>query len=247
MKLILKKHRNALLELIRAAKLDPQAFRPTEEATEKGEVFRLEFSGSPHYFVLSARLENERRLFFYKCSTFTISYPNPQIGEESAQYWQSWKGTFVNPIEIAFKAWLSMINKYLKYLAEEEEDSMIPDLWSGINWASSNTTNIQTLQNTPFSSAEQARITESLSELEREVREQGFLSEEQLNLLHEQVKYLVDASKRLGRKDWIIAAAGALMSYTLQVGLTSEHAIQLLRMVGTALKWIAHSPLYLPS
>lgn len=43
----------------------------------------------------------------------------------------------------------------------------------------------------------------------------------------------------------MIAAAGAFLSFTLQVGLTSEHAMQFIRMAGQAIRWIAHSPLLL--
>ena len=248
MKLILKKHRNSLLELIRAAKLDPQSFSPSEEATETGESFRLEVRDSPYYFTLNARFRDESREFWGEAVTFVINYPNPLIGEIKSLNWGSFdKALWLQePITQMFGDWLSSIKKYFNYLAEEEQEQMLPDLWSELSLPPSSSPSLLNLQNTPFSKEEQIRISESLRDYLEEVKKRGILTTEQLNLLQEQTEDLVKSSKRLGRKDWLQAAVGALIGVTLSAGLTSPIAVEVIQLAGEALQWIARTPLLLP-
>jgi len=241
LRLILNKHRNALLELIQSAKLDPQAFRRIDGEIKDGESLRIELVGTPHYFDIFASLMDTQRMFLYKQSTFKIAYPNPIIGDSSWPYRKPF-----NEIQEQFKVWLdSVVKGYLKYLDEEEEDRALPDLWADLAFPSALSHSPSALQNIKFSIGEQTRIAKALHEFEEEVQSREILTREQIKLLHEQVEYLVDASKRLGRKDWLAAATGALIGFTLQSGLTTEVATQVIRLAGAALQWIAHTPLLL--
>jgi hypothetical protein len=250
MRLILKKHRNILLELIRSAQLEPQAFRLTEEATESTESLRLDLSDSPHYFVITARFQHGKREFWYEYSTFLIAYPNPTVNKYQPPSWMGFherESIFSFSIVSGFRGWLSAsVKKYLDYLAEEEEDRMLPDLWGELRLPPSSSSSLLRLQNTPFSKEEQARISESLHEYLEEVKKRETLTTEQLNLLQEQVEDLVESSKRLGRKDWLQAAVGALIGVTLSAGLTSPVAVEVIRLAGEALQWLARTPLLLP-
>lgn len=248
MKLILNKHRNALLELIKSAQLGPQLFHPTGEVTEEGESFRLELLNSPHYFLVKARIRNESREFWYEHTTFRLAYPDPKIGKVDSKYWTGFEkaGMWTLSVQGAFKDWLTLVKKYLDYLAEEEEDRQIPDLWSELGAPTSSSPGVLMLQNTSFSTKEQARISESLHELLEEIKRRDILTAEQVNLLEGQIDYLVESSKRLGRKDWMAAAVGALIGVTLSAGLTTANAVQVIHLAGEALRWIAQTPLLLP-
>ena len=249
MRLILKKHRNSLLELIRLAKLDVQAFRPSEEATEKDESFRLDFLDSPYYFTVNAHLVGDERMFWVEGAKFVLAYPNPEIYRISTPNEVRFKDSglyYSNSVEKMFKDWLPSLTKYLNYLEEEEEDRMLPDLWSELALPPSSSSSLLRLQNTPFSKEEQVRISDSLREYLEEVKKRGILTTEQFGLLQEQVEDLANATKRLSRKDWLQAAVGALIGVTLTAGLTSAVAVEVIRLAGEALQWIARTPLLLP-
>jgi hypothetical protein len=238
---MLKKYRNSLLDMIRAANLDPRRFTPQEEEIDGYQAFRLRVEGSPLYFTTFTRFGGEDREFKSKWSKYVRGHPKPTYLEYEMRLWSKFK-----PLQDSFKEWLdTSARKYLSDRDEEIEDLMITDLWAELDIPSGSTDDSQSLQNTPFSNEEHIRIAAALRELEEEVQRQGGLTTEQANLLHEQVEYLVESSKRLGRKDWLVATAGALIGFTIQAGLTSDAATQIIRLAGEALRWIAHKPLLL--
>jgi hypothetical protein len=68
-----------------------------------------------------------------------------------------------------------------------------------------------------------------------------------MRALEGRLEYLAAAAGRLGRKDWLLMAAGVVFSYVLPVGLPPEAAKDIL---GTLLQSIGHiiggGPLGLP-
>jgi len=243
---MLKKHRNALLEIIREMNISPELFKASKDEIDDYPAFRLEFlQNSLIYFTTWRTIHNEKYDFYFKYSIYSRAAPKPVITERVRSSFTSWVD--FEDLKAVFRNWLGSdsIEMYLEDKAEEEEERMLPDLWAETSKQSA-ISDSKVLQNTPFSLKEQERIADALNEFEKKVLQQKILTQEQAELLHEQVEYLVESSKRLGRKDWLMATAGALMGFTLQVGLTSEVATQIIRMAGSALQWIAHTPLLLP-
>lgn len=240
---MLRKHSNALLGVVRAANVDPGVFTVIHEESDGYQALRIQVGQTPLYFAVRGSIVREKRQFDYHSSTCTIAHPQPIFSGNTP-----WGGWFdFEHIETKFKAWLEgPVTKYLAYQAEEAEGLVIPDLWAEFELSSGSPSEDQALQNTLFSSEEQNRVKETLSEFEEQIKTRKVLSDEQANLLHERIEYLVESSKRLGRKDWLAVAVGALVGFTVQAGLTSETAMQILQLAGEALRWIAHSPLLLP-
>jgi hypothetical protein len=56
------------------------------------------------------------------------------------------------------------------------------------------------------------------------VRVTHSLSKVQIQTLEEKLDYLIDASARLGRKDWLNAFIGAILGYVFTAAFTSESA-----------------------
>ena len=240
---MLRKYRNALLNLVRESNLDPQRFNPIEEVIDGYDAFRLQVGDSPLYFFMRTAFIDDARKFDCQFSNYVRDHPKPNYPSSGISQWYS----SFEKIEEDFKQWLdTAARKYLTDLAEEEEDRIVPDLWAELALPSGSSVDSQVIKNTPFSSDEQERIAETFNEFEKEIKSREILSEEQINLLHERVEYLVESSKRLGRKDWLAAAAGALIGFTFQAGLTSDTATQIIHLAGEALRWIAHTPLLLP-
>jgi len=240
---MLRKHRNALLEMIRAANISPKNFNPKEEIIGKYNAFRLQVRDSRLYFLVRETMLSDGRGFDYKYSKYERAHPKPEFPEVS--YPSSWYG--FERVEQTFKQWLeTSVQKYLADQAEEEEDQSLPDLWAELDLSSDTIGDVQDLQNNHFSIEEQTRIAEMLREFENEIKRRDILTTDQIKLLHEQVDYLIQSSARLGRKDWLNGAIGALLGYTLQAALTTDTATQIMRLGWEAIKWIAHNPPLLP-
>jgi len=244
---MLKKYRNTLLNFVRAANLDPRKLTPHEGEVRVGlstfDGYDLTLEGSSITFFVAERFNNEREFNYagIHCD-ITRKGPTPRPGT-----WYGWTSDFKN-VEGGFEKWLSAdAKKYFSYRAEEAEDASTADLWADLDLPPNSAADFQALPNTPFSSAEQVRIADTLNEFLKETQNRELLPAEELRELHEQVDYLIDASKRLGRKDWVMAATGALFSFTLQAGLTAGTASQLFHLASEGLQWIVvHMPLLNP-
>jgi hypothetical protein len=91
-------------------------------------------------------------------------------------------------------------------------------------------------ENTPFTPEEQKEIVGRLDELANYVRKTHSLSRAQMQALDEKLEYLVDASGRLGRKDWLNAFIGVTLAFMLSAALAPEAAramfLTFLRAIG---------------
>lgn len=242
------KYRNSLLELIQAASLDPRKFTPEEESVIVGYAgyvgYCLRLEDSTVVFKIATSFSNESRTFNYCGWECEIAADGPR-GKDAA--WSEWTSNF-KEVEEAFKKWLnSAARKYFAYREEEEDEITTPDLWEELKVSSETSENFRLLKNTRFSVAEQSRIADELTQSEKEIQRRQLLSPDELRELHEQVNLLIGASKRLGRKDWVLAATGALFSFTLQAGLNGATASQVLQLATSGLQWIVvHLPLLPP-
>ena len=75
------------------------------------------------------------------------------------------------------------------------------------------------LDNSPFSAAEQREIAARLAEIAAQVRGRADLSDKQMARIEAKLDELADASKRVGRKDWLI------MVYSAALGLVASDLI----------------------
>ena len=71
-------------------------------------------------------------------------------------------------------------------------------------------------------------------------------TEEKNSFITLRLTHLEDASKRLGRKDWITLAMGTLTNIIVGVALAPDAARELLRNAGALLGWVASGALSLP-
>lgn len=241
---MLKKYRNAMLDVIRDAKLDPREFCAIDEDTVEDQRLCVQLVDTDLRFSFLLEFDEEGdRVFYYLPSEYTRGFP-------SSTYRTPDTFTMADDFDDVvtnFKAWLaSDAQKYLGDKFELEEDRSLPDLWADLDLSLGSTEQTGSLQNSKFSSEEQERIAEALKKAEEEIQSRDLLDAEQEKLLHERIEYLVEASTRIGRKDWLMAAAGAVIGFTLQAGLASNIAAEVINLTGTALSWIGHTPLLLP-
>lgn len=139
-------------------------------------------------------------------------------------------------IEAHLGAWL---NSAVSTFSREEREESAPDLWAQLDAAIGGTDT----DNTAFSPEERLYLADRLRRFGGEVRERQLLPSAQNNVLLERIEYLIRASNRLGRKDWIVAAIGVLAGFALQSELASNVARQLLQSIGAAVHLLSSARL----
>jgi hypothetical protein len=79
-------------------------------------------------------------------------------------------------------------------------------------------------ENVPFTSEEQKEITARLSAWAAHAQRTHSLSSAQMQSLQVKLDYLIEASRRIGRKDWLNLCAGPIFGYILTASLPSGAA-----------------------
>jgi hypothetical protein len=135
------------------------------------------------------------------------------------------------------------------WLSTLKLDIDTPDLWAQLQGSAEllGSVSDESIENTPFTAAEQEEIAEQLKELRDHVSLTYSLSEPQVRLLEEKLDNLAAAAGRVGRKDWLLMAAGVMLGYVLTAALPPEAAREVLGTLITSIGHVTgHGPLGLP-
>lgn len=164
-----------------------------------------------------------------------VAFSSPhleQIGRGHVGKANDWQSM----LEIA-KSWLVIVAKehFEPYLwrLNESEGTLSAPLFDA-------------LDNRKFTEVELARISSALSEIRAFLVATSGCTTEQLSFVDSRLTHLEEASKRLGRKDWITLAMGALTNIVVGIALAPEAARELLRTANSLLGWVASGALSLP-
>jgi hypothetical protein len=95
---------------------------------------------------------------------------------------------------------------------EVKEITEAPDLWAEMQNRKEFIEDIQRADsgNASFTEDEQRQIRAQLQKIKQQVREQFELTSEQITELDEKLEEAAEASKRMGRKDWLIYVLGTI-------------------------------------
>ena len=136
--------------------------------------------------------------------------------------------------------WQSFVTRLSRWLEDVKRDLEMPDLWAELQRDSQlifGAGSDDVSENRPFTQAEQNEIAARLQALAEHARRTFSLSATQIRTLDAKLDYLVDAARRLGRKDWINVCAGAMLGYIVTASLPPEIARG---MVSALFRAIAH-------
>jgi hypothetical protein len=100
-------------------------------------------------------------------------------------------------------------------------------------------------QNAPFSTDERARIRTDLASVLQAVSRRPDISPEQLELLSRKLDEVAAASERLGRKDWIMFAAGTLTNVAIGAAFEPEVTKTVFTAMNGAFGWVFQNALRL--
>jgi hypothetical protein len=120
-----------------------------------------------------------------------------------------------------------------KWLILVEAEVEAPDLWATIGQERAlSTAASTTLDNRPFTVAEQGLIAAKLDEIRAYLLQDQQFAAEEAEFVKRQVKYFKESSTRMGRKDWLNLLLGGLVSLAIGLALDPEKARGLLRLAG---------------
>jgi len=147
---------------------------------------------------------------------------------------------------IRSKPWhqvLARIRKWVRKVADfvhrTEEYEEIPDLWEQLSrsWEFLDGQAEETLDNTPFTTDEGTAISAQLKQIREYITTTHELTAEQISHLDARLEHAEEASKRIGRKDWLMAFNGAVFSLMLADLITPDTAQHVILM---ALHGLSH-------
>jgi hypothetical protein len=158
-------------------------------------------------------------------SKFSPGFQNIEQ-RESATFW-------LEQIKI-FKEWLKLLSREVN----------IPDLWSELPSDSKLIESTsEATDNSKFNAEEKEAIKKGLEEIKKYLLTAHKLD---LELIEGQLKYLVESSERLGRKDWKNTLIAVIFSIIIQGGIAGHNAQEIFQFVWTVLNTVLIHKMYLP-
>lgn len=117
--------------------------------------------------------------------------------------------------------WAAEVKRYA------EIDAEIPDLWAELRREKEFLADVQynNAGNTPFNPAEQAEVARRLLEIKEQAQQTYSLTNDQTEHLEARFDEVEEASRRLGRKDWLLLFYGTLFTLIL-TDFLPPHAAQ---------------------
>jgi hypothetical protein len=125
--------------------------------------------------------------------------------------------------------------RWVKEVAKET-----PDLWTQLKQGKeffAGQADQDVSSNAPFADAEQAEITRRIQQARDYVRTSGELPEEQIPRILARLDHIEEASKRIGRKDWLMMFNGAILSLVLSDTITPSVAQHIFTLVVYGLEY----------
>jgi hypothetical protein len=232
---LLRSQENQVFESIQAAELDPAEFEWLEDNalhyTEGGLFAKVPMIGhraSGSYFIFDFERKNSRTIV-----TYSPGLETPSETHGTSQW---------HDVMIYLALWLTNLKR----------EHFAPDLWAELEKQRELTAALEPsggdADNTPFTPDEQSAIAAQLNEIKELFIRTETLDGDRLATLEAGVAYLVDASTRMGRRDWLTVYYGTVFGWALNGLVSPDGARQALMTAAHALGHIFGHPMpQLPS
>lgn len=204
--LILRKHKNNLLEILRESGFDPNLFITHESVIKREQYFIITLRDSPIIFAVRADSSSFDNFFFFH-SSFRVNFPSTDT------YFVDWKELVTN-----FKYWLNYVVK--PYIDEINT----PDLWHILEETRSRTKGelATPMDFESFSAEEKVQIRLSLKDFQLLVAKNFNPNKEELESIDTRLKYLSDALDKHNKFDWKGIAIHTVIAITVALSLGPE-------------------------
>jgi hypothetical protein len=213
---LLKSQANEVFEIIRRAGLDPGEF-------EWGaDYMRLFHRPSKFYITFSITFSrNQAQWFSATCS------PGPSSAVETSPLRESWES-----LRRFVEVWAIVLARELA----------TPDLWGMVEEQKALAKAADSSDNEAFTHAQLAFISKQVRELGEYIAATNQYNAEENRALHSKLDYLVGASKRMGKKDWINVCFGVLGILVSMMGMPPDAARGMFQMAGILFRTLLNQP-----
>jgi hypothetical protein len=213
--------KNKILELIKKTTLDPFNFRWSDEISRLSSekrlpliVSKLSYDNSPYYFLFD----------FYKERHYCFFSPgnNKLYDKQFSRVWDQQIGYV--------KEWLRSL----------EREVSQPDLWGDIvrqKIAYDQKISPDTA-NEPFSVSQAEQIAEGIENIRKYLLDEFQDDSKSKELINENLDYLIDASKRQGRKDWFHTCIGVFAGIATALAMSPDQANNMWSLLKSAISGI---------
>jgi hypothetical protein len=135
--------------------------------------------------------------------------------------------------------WDQVIEHIQGWAGEVKYVTSTPDFWEEVKAgrAAIAAVDASDADNTPFSEAEQEQISAAFAASIEAARQRYALADEQVAVIAEGVRELVEASRTMGRKDWLAMVGSAGFGWIASSLVPGDVAVHI---VGLALRGVAH-------
>lgn len=189
-------------------------------------------------------LEGPPTLRHTQSKEYLFTFEEGVFGQHGARYCPADYTTHVYRGAVSWEEQLSLVENWLTNLMREIQ---APDLWSLL---SEQIALVEAAAadspNTPFSTAEMEKIADGLRELQAYIENTQHLDAQKHGYLNSMLGYLVDASQRQGRQDWLHTAIGVLFTIVVGLAMAPDQAKEIFRFVDNVLQAILKTPRLLP-
>jgi hypothetical protein len=204
---VLKSQKDVVFNDIKGVGLDPASFVWSEVPSSirpETTVSKLEHRDSGFYFLFDHGRDSAYGSHFLEC------HP----GEELPIY-REYSG-----------GWDTLKQSFITWLRSVKREMETPDLWSRLanEPALFAVVSNMPLGNELLTSAEQSKIADAVGEIRAYLKEKEVLDEQRWNVVDNKLDSIIDASQRLGRKDWVLLTLGAVVSIFVSGAFAPEQA-----------------------
>jgi hypothetical protein len=225
---MLKKDKNAFIDVIKQNDLDPSLFRHVEKEVDGRPAFILRLESTPLFFM--ARTEtDDYHSFDCRFIEFAPNFPKSDYSP-SGVFGDDWMD--ITSLLSTFKNWLECHVKM--YLAEIET----PDLWK--QFQNSSITQIkfeEPISHKPFNKSEKEKIRVALDKFKTELLSTYKPSNNEIKLITERLSYLSEKLDELNKFDWQGVAVSTIISISIALNLDTEKGKMLFSMFKKAFKY----------
>ncbi len=180
---LLKSQANDVLERIQNAEFDPVEF--------EWEEYQSNYSG------------NTSAVLVHKSSKSYFTFDHVERDGHMCEYSPASDSPTAKDSPGSWRSQLLNVSNWLGYVRREVDS---PDLWSALEDRTllDRSFSSEDLENTPFSEDERLEVVNKVGELGRYIQETHQLDEAGIQQLNSRIEYLIGATDRLGRKDWVM-------------------------------------------
>lgn len=143
------------------------------------------------------------------------------------------------PAYFETSSWSEILEETCKWGEILKQEVGTPDLWAANRRQREflSGAGYETVDNTPFTAAEQAEITAQLREIKGYVKKTLSLSDEQMALVEARFDEAERASDHIGRKDWLLLFMGILFTLII-TGVIPPNVVQ--HVIEMAIHGLSH-------